>query len=553
MSRLQRTFFWVLLGAMPFSACRCNDEDLNDLIPDVAVVPDPVEFQLRRVDADTALAVTVVNRGTADLTVRSITVEPAGAPYRVELPMDVTLPVMIPQGGRQPMQVVFHPPSRGPHNATLVVQSDDPDQGRLEVPLVGGGGPPRIRVTPDQLNFDLVNQGDTQQRTLEIANTGLDTLHVTRVYLEHGDRGFSLPSVGNFGSGDIPVTGQALTTVEMAASVTGAVTDVLHILSDADAAGDVAVPLLATANLGPIVTVVEKITRAQDYRTDLYLSVTLDASGTMDGEMDPYTLAWRVLERPPGSQSILEPTAVATEKTIYIDQVGIYRVEVTGTDTRGAIGKSVATIRAIRDLALRLTWEPDANAACRSAATPESQCGKTDVDIHLVAPGGMLGDYFTGCDLTPGCDNRCRPQMSGVVCRGRGLDSTYANRNPDWGIVGDPSDDPRLDIDDPYGYGPENISLNGPVEGDYLIQVHFCNDRLMDEGSVASVEVLFFGEPANPPLLGPAILGREGSVWLAGTVHYNPALPQAQRFTLTPLGNANMPVLVDGAANLCTQ
>lgn len=143
--------------------------------------------------------------------------------------------------------------------------------------------------------------------------------------------------------------------------------------------------------------------------------------------------------------------------------------------------------------------------------------------------------------------------MSGVVCRGRGLDSTYANRNPDWGIVGDPSDDPRLDIDDPYGYGPENISLNGPVEGDYLIQVHFCNDRLMDEGSVASVEVLFFGEPANPPLLGPAILGREGSVWLAGTVHYNPALPQAQRFTLTPLGNANMPVLVDGAANLCTQ
>lgn len=137
-----------------------------------------------------------------------------------------------------------------------------------------------------------------------------------------------------------------------------------------------------------------RITRAQDYRTDLYLSVTLDASGTMDGEMDPYTLAWRVLERPREARTFWNPPQWRRKRPSIFDQVGIYRVEVTGTDTRGAIGKSVATIRAIRDLALRLTWEPDANAACRSAATPESRAGKTDVDIHLVAPGGMLGDYF---------------------------------------------------------------------------------------------------------------------------------------------------------------
>ncbi len=404
------------------------------------------------------------------------------------------------------------------------------------------------------MSYGVVGQGSAARRTVEVTNTGGSTLHVTSVYLAAtSSPDFELPSMDNFISGDIAPEQQVVVTVTMDATASGPAMGTLHIVSDAVGNPDVTVALVATGNLAPRLDLVEKVSRQVDYRTDLYLSVTLDAAGTLDEEMDPFTLTWRVLERPPGSQSILEATAVAAEKAIYMDQVGIYRVEVTGTDTRGAVGKSVATIRAIRDLALRLTWEPDANAACRSAATPESQCGKTDVDIHLVAPGGMLGDYFTGCDLTPGCDNRCRPTMSGAVCRGRGLDATYANRNPDWGVVGDASDDPRLDIDDPYGFGPENVSLNGPVEGDYLIQVHFCNDRLMDEGSVASVEVLFYGEPANPPLLGPAILGREGSVWLAGTVHYNPAMPQAQRFTLTPLGNANMPVLVDGAANLCTQ
>ncbi|MBI5497821.1 MAG: choice-of-anchor D domain-containing protein [Deltaproteobacteria bacterium] len=556
--RRRRTGLLAGLVLAGFGACRCQDEELNDLKPDVAVLPTPVDFQLRQVGADSSLPVRVVNRGTADLTLHNITVEPATAPYTVSLPGGTAYPFQVPTGegpeAQVSIQVTFHPPTRGPHNAMLVVQSDDPDQGRLEVPLLGIGGPPRLRVTPDNVNFDLVNQGTPQSRTLELANIGLDTLHVTAVQMDPSSNpGFRLTPVNNFGSGDIPVGSTALVTVDMDPSVTGQATGLLHVLSDADGEPDKTVPIAAVSNLGPAVEVVEKVTRQADYRTDLYLTVTLDASGTVDAEADNFTLAWRVLERPPGSQSILENTTLPAEKQLYIDQVGIYRVEVTGTDVRGAVGKATATIRAIRDLALRLTWEPDPNAACRSAATPEYQCGKTDVDLHLVAPGGAVGDYFASCAAQASCSASCVPS-GGATCTSQGLDCAYANRSPDWGTLASTDDDPRLDIDDAYGYGPENISLNNPVEGDYLVQVHFCNDRLQNEGAVAKVEVLFHGEQATPPFLGPVVLPTEGSLWLAGTVHYNPnAVAPASKFTLTPLGTATNPVIVDGAPNLCTQ
>ncbi|MEW5853166.1 MAG: choice-of-anchor D domain-containing protein [Myxococcota bacterium] len=539
----------VALTILALSSCRCQEDDLGDLKPKAAVDPNPIAFELRRVDADTRMTVKLMNVGTADMDVSRIAIEPADAPFTV-----VQVPgkeiIHVAEGQLEPFEVVFHPPARGPYTANLVVETNDPDTPKLQVPITGVGGPPRIKVNPEAVTFDLVHQGNPSSRTFTIENTGLDVLHVTDITIDpSSDPGFGLAVTDSFPRGDVGVGERVTVKVEMFPQETGDAEGLLHILSDADGEPDKAVPLTARANLAPAVKVVEKVTRVSDYRTDLYLDVVLDASETVEPEGENYTLSWRMLERPLGSQSILEQTGVDVERQLYIDQVGIYRVEVTGTDSRGATAKGEAIIRAVRDLALRLTWQPAPNAPCRSASTPEYECGKTDVDLHLVAPGGTLGDYFAGCAGQAGCDDRCRPTQSGAVCRSQGLDCSYANRNPDWGTLTDVDDDPRQDIDDVRGEGPEIISLNNPVEGDYVVQVHFCNDRLEDEGAVAQVEVFFHGEPAPVPVLGPVQLPTEGSLWLAGIVHYNPNA--SPRFTMTDF-NAS-PAIVDGPADLCTQ
>src|SRR5688572_5088718 len=68
-----------------YGGCQCRDESLEDLRPTIEVVPNPIELGLRRVGADTTRAIRINNRGTADLEIRALSIDPAAAPYRIDL------------------------------------------------------------------------------------------------------------------------------------------------------------------------------------------------------------------------------------------------------------------------------------------------------------------------------------------------------------------------------------------------------------------------------------------------------------------------------------
>lgn len=74
----------------------------------------------------------------------------------------------------------------------------------------------------------------------------------------------------------------------------------------------------------------------------------------------------------------------------------------------------------------------------------------SDVDMHLLAPGGKFWD----------CDTDCY----------------FGNMSPDWGVPNDALDDPFLDYDDVDGYGPENTNLSEPQPGKYKLIMHYYND-----------------------------------------------------------------------------
>jgi hypothetical protein len=129
----------------------------------------------------------------------------------------------------------------------------------------------------------------------------------------------------------------------------------------------------------------------------------------------------------------------------------------------------------------------------------------SDVDMHLVRPGGSLFD----------CESDCY----------------YANMSPDWGAQGDTLDDPFLDYDDVDGYGPEKTNLSEPIPGTYKVVMHYYSDSYEGWGGGASkaiVRIYTYGMLVQE--FGPTTLQYTDHTWDVCTVDWPGAV-------VTPLGN----------------
>ena len=117
--------------------------------------------------------------------------------------------------------------------------------------------------------------------------------------------------------------------------------------------------------------------------------------------------------------------------------------------------------------------------------------GGTDMDVHLVRPGG---EYY----VSPG-------------------DCYWNNGNPDWGIAGITEDNPSLDQDDTYGYGPENITLEQPSEeGTYLVIIHYFADNDLGP-STATVRIWINDELVATYVMEDMV---NGEVWYCATIDW---------------------------------
>ncbi|MGE0785419.1 MAG: hypothetical protein AB7S26_07015 [Sandaracinaceae bacterium] len=163
--------------------------------------------------------------------------------------------------------------------------------------------------------------------------------------------------------------------------------------------------------------------------------VTITANAVDDGS----SLIWRwmITDLAPGSTAAppVPPNAATTVFTP--DIAGVYRLTVTATDEDGMSGMCTTRVDAgnVDGLRIEMFWDTDS----------------TDMDLHLLNPmstgwgGSGMGNtcYFSNC-------------TRGTL---------------DWGGPG-ADDNPRLDIDDTTGFGPENINIRTPVPGTYRVGVH---------------------------------------------------------------------------------
>ncbi|MCS6798664.1 MAG: hypothetical protein NZ898_09050 [Myxococcota bacterium] len=196
-------------------------------------------------------------------------------------------------------------------------------------------------------------------------------------------------------------------------------------------------------------------------------TVTLRGSGVDDGRIVSYR--WRLVSSPMGSRAMPPSPADMASTRFTPDIAGEYLLELTVTDDAGNEARCTVPVRALvtEGIRIEMFWDRP----------------RTDMDLHLLRPGARA--WFDDLD-----------DCYYANCVGGGLP---------WGGPGT-ADDPRLDIDDVDGFGPENINIDRPAPGTYRVGVH----AFRDDGVVNRVTVrVYCGRPDGTPerTFGPVSLG----------------------------------------------
>jgi hypothetical protein len=208
----------------------------------------------------------------------------------------------------------------------------------------------------------------------------------------------------------------------------------------------------------------------------------LDATRSYDpAGADIVAVAWALVEQPAGSTTRLSDPELP-RPSLFLDLAGTYRLTLDVQNRPGLWDPTpdelVIEVVPEDELYVQLFWDAE-----------------SDLDLHLLQAGaGLFG--------------------SG--------DCNFCNMSPDWGGRG-PRDDPSLDWDAIFGFGPEAISIEEPADGTYEVVVHYYGEEGLDqclgrcESSHASVLVYVDGVLAGK---FARRLSDQGDLWRVATVSW---------------------------------
>ena len=145
-------------------------------VPEIAVNPSTVQFGTVVVGSESNRGIIVSNQGLATLEVTAL--EITGADASMFSILDGAVPDMLNLLEQKTIIVGFEPTSDGDKNARLLITSNDPDQGSVEVALFGRGTSSKIVVDASSHDFGEIALGETASFTFFISNEGMGDLVV---------------------------------------------------------------------------------------------------------------------------------------------------------------------------------------------------------------------------------------------------------------------------------------------------------------------------------------------------------------------------------------
>lgn len=468
----------------------CGGDRTESVVPQLVPPQDVTDFGAVPVLNEKIIDIPVQNVGKGMLTIANVSIKEANVPFRVVSFQDELGP-----SEQKPVQVVFLPPLEQDYEATLVIESDDRELPIVETKLVGKGSTRAImEIEPAMIDFGRVAEGSSAVQTFTIRSLGSADLIVEEIaFAEGSSPAFQfLGSVGtpavvphlqeNGLPGEIQVTVRY--TVEEGAPDTATAT--IRVRGTDPDKREVLIPVTAAVNRAPIAIIAPLGVGAPG------LEVTLDGSMSSDPDNDvPLTYKWVLRSKPLGATTtITGPEQPVTTMTLDATLPGEYVVELTVTDQLGAKNLTVARANIVSAPAQKLLIEMFWNNTV------------TDIDLHMLR--------------TP------ETQMTNIPG-----DCFYQNPRPDWGVMGDDTDDPEFLRDALTGYGPEVVGYVNPVDGSkYRIVAEFKRDNgTQNKASEVTVRIYKFGVVAFEQ---KKFLNAVGEVWGVADVEW----PSG---TITPL------------------
>lgn len=436
-----------MILAIGLLGCNGPDNELIKQTPHAAVFPDVVDFGGVPVEYSSSLSVTVQNTGSPTMTLTNVGTNDGEGVFTLG-----AFETEVPGGdGEIVIPVTYAPQQYTSSTATLAIGTDDPENPILSVTLLGTGietPKPDIDVSPLSLDFGTVPAGVEGTLFFGIENVGDGALNLGEISLT-GSGAFGF--VGDVEGTALPPGQQSLVVVTYAPQTDLGENATLIVTSDDPDEPEVTVVLIGNGGGDFDYPLADIACPATAHPRE---TITLDGSGSMDpaGNL-PLTYDWTLLSTPRGSTSALSEPSTQPLVYLWTDLAGEYEVELRVTNSIGLTGAPVTcVIDAIptENLHVELTWET----------------GNADFDLHLLNGSGIL---FTDPD-----------------------DCNWCNPSPDWGVTAVRTDNPTLVLDDQYGYGPEEITIDEPPDDTYQVKVHYFSDH--GDGNVtATVNIFTYG------------------------------------------------------------
>ncbi|MCB9649138.1 MAG: choice-of-anchor D domain-containing protein [Deltaproteobacteria bacterium] len=493
---LRRTLPGVTLALAALLGAGCEGDTFSAVEPVLEVSPDALDFGTVELGQDSVRTAELRSFSSVPSEISEIRIEDdCGGCFLTVNPTDE-----VPANQKYALDLKFRARRLEIATGTVTVVSDDPKLPEQVIYVKGRGTDtrrPDIEVTPEVVDFGFAPAGGVAVSSFVIISTGTNDLLIDRIRVEPADAPFrittSTPTPERPGALAPEARASVGVRVELPASATGTVTASVfietNVLEEKNVPGKpgwVQVPLHTLANLPPIAVA------GEDQTVEPWSRVTLDGSASYDQDDppdEPLTYRWRLATVPPGSTTELERARTA-QPSFWADLSGVYELELIVIDALGLESEpAVVVVEALPTNAVRieLTWDhPD-----------------SDLDLHLIQQGG------TFCD--------CATDVHYRDC----------GRTPNW-FPQTPGANPRLDVDDTSGFGPENINIDGHgasrfiPDGTYTVAVHYYATNAQTSSwptqvSTATVRIYIFG-------LLAAELTREmqetAELWIAGAIHW---------------------------------
>jgi len=303
-------------------------------------------------------------------------------------------------------------------------------------------GTPKIQVDPSPIDFGVVPAGESTAQIATLSSLGDATLNITAMQVGEGRETFTLlePIIGSFEPNSF-----AEITITYSSDGSETTGD-LQILSNDPANPSLRVPLLAGAEVivdtgdsgdtdPPLSQPVAVC--SVDPGEVLAIHESADWVGNSSYDTDGGSIvsySWALYSAPAGATATM-PGGTANRRGFTPDVAGEYVGELIVIDNDGLISEPCyATLNATAGdgLWVEMFWTNSGD----------------DMDLHLLDNGGALAT-----------DSDCYY----ANCTWGGLD---------WGVRGNTSDNPILDLDDIPGTGPENVNISSPDRGTYTVYVH---------------------------------------------------------------------------------